>query len=153
MQTANEFRDDEAHTASIGEVKDSASRLLQSELKLAAAELKRATGQVKNQSVAFLAATGVALLGLLPMMSFLVISLGMALGDRYWLSSLILFVLFTGIGAAVAYRSLKNMRVGDLSLPRTRMSLVNTGETVKRAAQEVTLTTRERVRETTRSPF
>jgi hypothetical protein len=140
-----------AHSASASEVKDSATGLLKSELRLAAAEIKHATGHVKAQSTTLLIASGAALLGLLPMMAFLVIGLGDILNHNYWLSSLIVFLVFTGIGGLVAYGAVKKMKAGDLSLPRTRRSLSETADGLSRTADELKDTARVRMHETAKS--
>lgn len=135
--TTRSYESNPTHSASISEVKDSASRLLRSEFKLAAAEIKQATGNVKAQSKALLIGVGAALLGLLPFMAFLVIGLGDAL-DNYWLSSLIVFFAFTGIGGAVAFGAIKKLKSSQLDLPRTRHSLSESADGMSRAAHKTT---------------
>src|SRR5437868_6042078 len=64
-----------------------------------------------------------AMLGVFPLLAFLVIGLGRLMGDYYWLSSLIVAVLCMGIGGSLAIRAYHRMKEKDLTLPHTRETL------------------------------
>lgn len=105
------------------EIIDSTKDLVSSELALVTAEMKhvaKATSRDLSKVVAF---GTLAVLSLLPFIAFLVIGLGELLDHRYWLSSLIVAVVFAAVGGFFAYRSLKKVTDQDLDFSATKNSL------------------------------
>ncbi|MFN8790699.1 MAG: phage holin family protein [Bdellovibrionales bacterium] len=117
----------EVETQSLGsvmkEIGNSAKDLIQSEVSLFKVELK-STAQIAVRHAIQLFMFGLLLvLSVFPMIAFLVIALGRALEDRYWLSSLIVAVVFAGVGGLLAYRAYKKLKDVDFTLPRTKAAL------------------------------
>ena len=112
-------------------------KLGKSELRLAAAEFKEAASHLRSESKTFLVSVATALLGLPPLVAFLVIGLGRLLGENYWLSSLIVGLILTGIGGAVAHFSLRRLELKNLTFPKTRENLRADGEAAQKAIRIV----------------
>lgn len=109
----------------------SAKNLIRSEVELALAELKENINEVSSltQRAMFLGVLAAA--SLIPFFAFLVIGLGELLEGRYWLSSLIVTVVWalaTGVPAYLAYRRLKDHQLG---MPRTKAQLAHHQRVVK----------------------
>lgn len=114
---------DESIGVAAREVVDSLKDVMRSEMRLAKAEISD-TGKRLTSHVGQIAIFGtIAALSALPLMAFLVIGLGRLLDGRYWLSSLIVGVLFLAVGGLMAMRAAKKMKSSDFSLPHTRNSL------------------------------
>lgn len=112
-------------------------RVFRSELRLAAVELKHAASDVRSSSRALVGGGVAALLGVFPLMAFLVIGLGRLLGDNYWLSALIIGGAMVIGGGLVAYLAVRSMSFEKLALPRTRDTLQQDGELVGRKVREL----------------
>jgi uncharacterized membrane protein YqjE len=92
------------------------------EIRLAKAEIKNATSSLRRDVFRLVIFSSLAVAGLLPLMAFLVIGLGQLLGDHYLWSSLIVALLFIGIGGAVSYQAFKKATQLDYTLPHTMQS-------------------------------
>jgi uncharacterized membrane protein YqjE len=110
-------------TAVIHEVKRGIQGVVRNDLNLARIELRETTGQLKGEVFRLLVSGMAMALGTLPVMAFLVIGLGALMGGLYWLSALLVGVLFIGGGGAIAYRSYGRLKEKDFSFPRTRKTL------------------------------
>jgi uncharacterized membrane protein YqjE len=115
------------------------TEVVRSEIRLAVTELRHALGSLKRGTMGLAIGGSLAVLGIFPILAFLVIALGKLLNDNYWLSSLIIGVLFLGIGAAFAYAAIKKLQLDDLSLPRTRDSVTRDTEVLNRKIREISL--------------
>lgn len=109
--------------SSLKDVGSSFARVVRSEIRLAQAELTDAAGDLGRKSAKMAAFGVVAALGILPFLSFLVIGLGRILNDNYWLSSLVVAVVFFAVGGILAYSAFKSLKFDGLSAPRTRQRL------------------------------
>lgn len=123
------------------EISRSLGEVVRSDLRLASAEFKHAAAEFKSNAPAFFMASVVAILGVFPLMAFLVIGLGRILEGNYWLSSLIVGVIFSGFGGLVAYRSLQKLKLKEMTLPRTRIQFLKEKETLAKKVGELTLVT------------
>lgn len=107
----------------IREIFTSSKELVQNELTLAKAEFKH----VAKDTIQDLIQVGIfgtlLALSLLPFIAFLVIGLGELLNQRYWLSSLIVAVVFAAIGGVMAYRSFNKIKQQDIDFTVTKNSL------------------------------
>lgn len=122
---------DKSIASTLKELVSGLQSLLRGEIHLATAEVK---GSVKEagRNAAFTAVFAIFLiLGFLPWIAFLVIGLGLILGGKYWLSSLIVSVVHLIIGGAMAVRFGKRIANEDFRLPITRQSLKSEAELVK----------------------
>jgi membrane protein implicated in regulation of membrane protease activity len=87
---------------------------------------------------AFLVFFGVlALLGLIPFISFLVIGLGNLLHGNYWLSSLFVSIALILCSAIIGYVYLYKLRAKNLTLPQARNSLQHESEMLKNKVHEI----------------
>ncbi len=123
------------------EISGSLGGVVRSDLRLATAEFKQAAAEFKSNVPAFFIASVIAILGVFPWMTFLVIGLGRVLGGNYWLSSLIVGLVFSGVGGLVAYRSLQKLKLMEMTLPRTRIQLLKEKKTLAKKVSELTLAT------------
>lgn len=107
----------------LGEVGKSLKALFQSEVDLARAEIKDVAGGLGRQSFRVVVLGVLMLVGVLPFLAFLVIGLGQLLDGRYWLSSLLVALICSGVSGVLVFKIFRQIRQRDLSLPRTRQSL------------------------------
>ena len=129
------------------EVAMSLRNIVRSEIHLAKAEVRHALVDVKGQSSRLAIFSVIAALGILPLMSFLVIGLGRLLNDNYWLSSLIIFGLFSGVGGVLAYGAFQKMHLSELSFPHVRNSLTDEKQLIERKLTEVSRVAKEKMAE------
>jgi uncharacterized membrane protein YqjE len=114
----------------------STSGLIRAELRLARIEAARNARDVSQDAVRGAIFAVVALLGVLALMSFLVIGIGNLLQGRYWLSSLIVAVLFMGGGGLAAWRSFR--RIGeDAKLRHVARNLEGDRELVSQKVRDI----------------
>jgi|GEM_PF-1693819 len=113
-------------SGSLKEVSSSFKDMVQAEIRLAKVEIQDGLENVASNFAQVAIFGVVTVLGIFPLLSFLVIGLGRILNDNYWLSSLIVTILCFGIGGFMAYRALKAVRFDKLSLSKTRAT-VGTG--------------------------
>lgn len=105
---------------------DDATLLARQEIALAKREVKDgatglATGGGLVAAGAFIAAGGV-----LTLIVFLIIALGLLLDDRYWLSSLIVALTFLLVGAGVAIYGKRKLSAATLAPEETKDSIRET---------------------------
>lgn len=113
-----------------------ATRLVQQEVALAKAEL-RETGSTLAQDGAKLGmAAGLGLLGAIAATLFLILALGDAL-DNYWLSALIVSVVFLGTAAYLGKNALDDIKRRGLKPDQTIQTLREDAEWAKREVKEV----------------
>jgi hypothetical protein len=113
------------------EVALSAKDLVSTEMNLLKAEIKDSAQTIAHHSAQAAIFGAVLALSIIPFVAFLVIGLGELLGGRYWLSALIVAVLFAAVGGIFAYRAYKKIKEQDYSLPRTRRALEEVKEEIK----------------------
>lgn len=114
------------HDASLGELfkqlAQDSTTLVKQEVALAKAEMRENMKAV-GKDVAFLAMGGAILLvGVLVLTAFLVALLGDML-DNYWLSALIVGLIYAGIGAALLMKGKSNLQHDDLKPEQTIATL------------------------------
>lgn len=105
------------------ELGNSTKDLIHSELNLLTAEVKSTTQIAAKHIVQMVTFGTLLVLSIFPLMAFLVIGLGELLNDRYWLSSLIVAVVFAAVGGPLAYAAFKKLKNVDFTLPHTKASL------------------------------
>ena len=96
--------------------------LIKQEIALAKAEVKETIGQTVNGSVKLAIAAALAAVGALVLTAFLVLLLGDLLGN-YWLSALIVGVVFAAIGGVLAKAGLRRFREMTVAPEHTIESL------------------------------
>ena len=108
-----------------------------SEIQLAKVEVKEAGGQFGRKAIQLLSFGALAALGVLPLMASLIIGLGRLLEDNYWLSSLIVSIVFFATGGIFAFRAYKKMTLIDFNLPQTRYTVEQELKTVNRKIHSI----------------
>lgn len=105
------------------DITESTKDLVQGELSLIKAEMKTVLPRVARHSTQAAIFGAVCALSVFPFIAFLVIALGRLFGDNYWLSSLIVSVLFAAIGAPIAIRSFKKIKEEDFNFSDSKRTV------------------------------
>jgi membrane-associated phospholipid phosphatase len=111
------------YSSAIRELATSAKDLIEKEIGLVKAEVVSSAHKVSRHSTQAAVFAGLLAVSIIPFIAFLVIGLGEILDGRYWLSSLIVAVVFAVVGGVFAYRAFKKITEEDLQLPRTKATL------------------------------
>lgn len=127
--------------ASLGELfrrlTSDTTELLRAEVDLAKAEVRETGARLAADAARIGVAAGVALAGALALTAFFVIGLGVALGGRYWLSSLLVGVIAVGVGYAMIQSALRDIRERSLKPEQTLETLRENAQWAKDEAREV----------------
>lgn len=105
------------------EIISSGRELLQSDFQLFKAELRESAKLVGKHGSQLVAFGTIFALSILPLVAFLVIGLGEILDGRYWLSSLIVGVVFAVIGGIMTYVTYKKIKSDPVDFSHTKSSL------------------------------
>lgn len=126
---------------SIGEllkrVTTDTSELMRQEVALAKAEMRQSLATLARDSAKAAIGMGVALVGVLALAAFLIAGLGSLLDGRYWLSALIIGVVFLAMGIVLARNALADIKRRGLVPDQTAESLRGDAAWAKREAAEV----------------
>lgn len=133
-----------AHTAatepSLGELfrqlAEDSSNLIKQEIELAKTEMKDTVSQAVRDAVWIPVWGAVALVGSLVLVTFLVLLIGDLL-NNYWLSALIVGVVFTVVGGLLAMSAMKRLTSLSLKPETTIRSLEQDREWAKAEAQDL----------------
>jgi hypothetical protein len=101
---------------------DESGTLIRQEIALAKVELKESVGTAVSEAVWVPVWGAIALVGALVLVAFLVVGLG-AILDNYWLSALIVGLVFTGGGGLMAMAALKKLKAISLAPDATIQTL------------------------------
>ncbi len=105
---------------------------MRAEVRLAKAEVKDASAKLGNHALRFGVYGVIALLGMIPLIAFMVIGLGKLFGGNYWLSSLLVSLVLVAVGGGLAYRELVAIREEGVDFPETRTTLGKISEITQR---------------------
>jgi uncharacterized membrane protein YqjE len=134
-------RDDRDHDASLGELfrrlTSDTTELLRSELELAKAEARETGTRLAKDVSRIGIAAALAFVGTLALSAFLVIGLGNVLGGRFWLSSLLVGVIFAGSGYMMLQGALRDIKEHGVTPEKTIASLRENAQWAKEEAREV----------------
>jgi uncharacterized membrane protein YqjE len=124
-QPVKQVEETDAHTLAsiVREIRGGVVNMIRSDVDLAKLEIKEAGGHLKRDVTQIAIFGVVAALGVFPLMAFFVIGLGSLLGGMYWLSALIVALVFLGVGGGLAMRAVADLRKRDLGMPHTRRTL------------------------------
>lgn len=120
---------------------DEAGELVRTEANVIKLEVQESTRAMLRESVKAMIYGGVALLGVLSLMAFLIIGLGDLLSEgtratSYWVSALIIGVLFAGIGGYMAMRH--GRQIGsEVGLPKSQSELRTDRQFVRRELDKI----------------
>jgi uncharacterized membrane protein YqjE len=112
------------------------SELVRQEVALAKTELREAGGTLARDGTRIGIAVGLALAGSLALTAFLILLLGGAL-DNYWLSALIVGVVFLGIGVVLAKNAVADVKRRGLTPRETVGTLKEDAAWAKQEARQV----------------
>ncbi len=113
-------------------------RLSRSEIRLIRAEFEAASEKAVRHLLITTAFILLTALSLLPFLAFLVIGLGKLLNSNYWLSSLIVCIVFVTIGVPCGILFARKLKKEDLSFILTRTHLQKEAEIVRNKMHEIT---------------
>lgn len=123
--------------ALLGRLAEDGRALLQQEIELAKIEVQDTALRLARSS-AFIAGGVLFLgLGLVVLLVFAVLALGRILGGEYWLSSLIIGVLFAGLGAVLMAIGKRGARRDELKPTKTIASARETTEWARTEVQDL----------------
>jgi membrane protein len=109
--SAKEVRAAEQRSLSqlVRELANDGANLIRQEIALARAELTQNLGGLARHARSAAVGAGVALVGLLVLVAFLVIGLGALLGGAYWLSALIVALVLVATGGGLALSGVRQL--------------------------------------------
>lgn len=113
------------------------SDLVRQEMRLARTELRQNVRQLGKDAAGLAIGGGVAAVGGLVLVAFLVAGLGELLGDNYWLSALLVGAAMAGAGVWLAMRALRDMKGVSLAPEETLSTLRGTGSWASAEAAEL----------------
>lgn len=118
------------------ELSTDATTLVRQEVALAKAELRQTAKQLGRDAAKVGAAAVLAWFGAMAGVAFLILALG-ALLDSYWLSALIVAVVFLGIAAILAKNAKEDMQKAELKPVRTMETLQEDKAWAKREIRDL----------------
>jgi uncharacterized membrane protein YqjE len=110
--------------------------LLRSEVHLARIEFEETAKNTARDLLLTVTFASVAILGILPFMAFLVIGLGQWLNENYWLSALIVSLVFVSLGSFLGLRFARRVKERDVTLSFTRKTLQEEAQIVGEKARK-----------------
>jgi uncharacterized membrane protein YqjE len=126
---------------SIGEllrrVTNDSGELVRQEIALAKVEMRQSLSMLAQDATKASIGLGLALVGVLALATFLITGLGSLLDGRYWLSALIIGVIFLAIGIVLARNALADIKRRGIVPDQTTESLRRDAAWAKREAGEV----------------
>ena len=111
--------------------------LIRAEAALAKAEVRDSAARIGRDAAKVGIAAGLALVGLLSLSAFLIIGLGILLGNAWWLSALIVGAVMLGIGGALVRSAVNDLRTHALGPEQTIQTLKDDSRWVAREAKEL----------------
>ena len=111
--------------------------LVRQEVALAKAEMRQTGATLARDGAKVGTALALALAGFLAITAFLVAGLGRILDGRYWLSALIIGVVFLVIGAVMARNAMADVKRRGLMPTQTAATLRDDATWAKQEAREV----------------
>ena len=116
---------------------EQAQSLVRQEVALAKAEIRESVRDAATAAGVMAAGAVMILIGLTVFLVFLVLALGALLGDRYWLSSLLIGLVFAMVGLLLVTRG-KARLAGDSLIPeKTLESVQDTAQWATTEAQRL----------------
>jgi uncharacterized membrane protein YqjE len=115
---------------------EDATTLIRQEVALGKAEIRETARELGRDAAKVGVAAALALLGALAATAFLIVALGDLL-DNYWLSSLIVAVVFLSIGGILGRNAIKDVKSRDMKPARTIQTLQADAQWAKSEVAEV----------------
>ena len=134
-------RDTAGRERSLGELfrdlSTETSDLVSKEIALVKAEARQTGATLARDGAKIGIASGLAFAGVLALTAFLIAGLGDLLGGKYWLSALIIGVLFLAIGMGLVKNATGDMKRRGQSIKHTADTVKDTGAWAKEEARQV----------------
>jgi hypothetical protein len=134
-------RDTAVRERSVGELfrdlTTETGELVSKEIALVKAEARQTGATLARDGAKIGIASGLAFAGALALTAFLIAGLGDLLGGKYWLSALIIGVLFLAIGMGLVKNATADMKRRGQSMKHSVETLKDTGSWVKEEARRV----------------
>lgn len=134
-------RDTAIHERSLGELfrdlSTETSALVSKEIALVKAEARQTGTTLAKDGAKIGVASGLALTGALALTAFLIAGLGDLLNGKYWLSALIVGVVFLAIGMALVKSATGDIKRRGQSVRNTMDTVKDTGTWAKEEARQV----------------
>jgi uncharacterized membrane protein YqjE len=119
-----------------GQLSSDASRLIQSEVALAKAELRETTSMLVKDAAKVGVAAALGLLGALAATAFLIIGLGDLL-DNYWASALLVTIVYLAVAGFLAKSAMNEIKSRGVKPEETLATLREDASWAKREAQSL----------------
>lgn len=113
------------------------SDLVSKEIALVKAEARQTGATLARDGAKIGVASGLAFAGVLALTAFLIAGLGDLLGGKYWLSALIIGVVFLAIGMGLVKSATGDMKRRGQSIKHTADTVKDTGTWAKEEARQV----------------
>lgn len=111
--------------------------LVRSEIRLAKTEIAQHGRDIAGRGMSGAVSIGMIFFGAQALVAFLVLGLGHLLGDRFWLSALIVGVAMAGLGGLLLQGSLRKIR-GEADVPELKSSLQEDREFLGTKVHDIT---------------
>ena len=121
----------------IKELAQDASALIHQEMALARAEVRQNLKDLTKNVAEIAVGGGIAVVGLLVLVAFTIIGLGLLLGGTYWLSSLIVGVVLLAGGGFFVASGVRGLGKSSLAPEQTMDSLRDTGSWAQHEVREL----------------
>lgn len=135
------LRDTSVRERSLGELfrdlTTETSQLVTKEIALVKAEARQTGATLAQDGAKIGVAAGLAFAGVLALTAFLIAGLGDLLNGKYWLSALIIGVLFLAIGGGLVKSAIADMKRRGQSVKHTMDTVKETGSWAKQEAKQV----------------
>ena len=133
METSNES----TFTEILGDIGASAKNLMSDEAQLFKAEIKANLQDIGTDLRNTLFFSLLAAVAVLPFLAFLVLALGIALDGRYWLSALIVSIVWGAAAGSMSYGYYRVLTDKGMRLPLTKKKIAESKKEVKEKIEEV----------------
>jgi hypothetical protein len=136
-----EIRDTAVQERSLGELfrqlSSDTSELVSKEIALVKAEARQTGTTLVRDGAKVGTAIGLGFAGVLALTAFLIVGLGDLLDGKYWLSALIVGVLFLAIGAGLVKNAVADIKRRGLAAKHSAETLKDTANWAKQEARQV----------------
>lgn len=129
--------DADSYGHAFSEIASALKGIFVSEANLFVTELKQYQPKILKHITQILAFSAILVLSVPPFIAFLVIGLGELLNDRYWLSALIVSVVFILIGLPMVLQGLKKFKNEDFKFTQTKRSLHDILQTSQKGFEKI----------------
>lgn len=128
---------DDSYGHILGEITSAIKGIMASEANLFMTELQHLQPKFSKHMSQIILFSAVMILSVPPFIAFLVIGLGEILNNQYWLSALIVSLVFMLIGLPMVLQGLKKLKNEDFKFTQTKRSLRDIMQTSQRGLDKI----------------